>query len=113
MEAFLDKFSLSFARFDPRGLSDHSPAMVNLGVEAVRISKSFQIFRHVINHLCFQTVVSEAWNEDVVGNPWYVVTTKLKRVKEALKRLNHEGENLHEAVFSARNNLLCFQEALP
>ncbi|XP_074364627.1 uncharacterized protein LOC141705634 [Apium graveolens] len=84
------------------------------GSEALeRIHKPFQVFQHVINSPDFSAIVSDAWNFAVEGDPWYVVSTKLKRVKIALKGLNREKGNLHTLVDEARTNLKNFQNALP
>lgn len=58
-------------------------------------------------------VVKEAWREEVIGDPWYVLTIKLKKVKESMRRLNTSKSNLHFAVEDDRNALLDFQLAMP
>lgn len=56
----------------------------------------------------FLEEVSTAWNFDADGSHWFVLTSKLKRVKEAVKKLNTETGNLHAVVVSARTALLEF-----
>ena len=105
-------FSMSTAQFPPRGLSDHCPAITYLGVSNPKVFKPFQIFQHVIQHQDFYSTVEEAWNIDIHGDPWYILSMKIKRVKAALKRLNKSCGNLHEAVIQARHALTSFQEGM-
>ena len=109
---WVDAFPLSTAQFLPRGLSDHSPALLHLGLHSERIFKPFQVFQHILEHRDFIKAVESAWADDVTGDPWFILTTKLKKVKLALKTLNNSCGNLHEAVISARRSLDVFQENL-
>lgn len=111
-DKWLEVFDLSTASFLPRGLSDHSPAAVHLGVNQDRVYKPFQIFNHLIEHDQFLNVVAAAWEIEVTGNPWFILTTKLKNVKSALKSLNRVVGNLHQEVIKARDDLLNFQRSL-
>ena len=106
-------FPFSGAHFLPRGLSDHSPAMITLGVQTDKLHKPFQIFQHMIDHKDFLCTVNEAWNVTIRGDPWYILSSKIKRVKAALKRLNKFVGNVHEDVITARTTLLNFQTNLP
>lgn len=107
-----DVFSLSRAQFFPRGLSDHNPAVTFLGVDIPKLFKPFQVYQHIIQHADFLPAVANAWNSPVRGDPWFILSSKLKRVKHALKQLNLSNGNLHEAVNAARNALLLFQDNL-
>lgn len=55
----------------------------------------------------------EAWTVIIIGDPWFIVTFKLKRVKYAMRKLNHECGNVHKVVITARNDLLLFQDSMP
>lgn len=112
-DSWLALFSLSIASFLPKGLSDHCPATVSIGSTPERIFKPFQIFQHIIDDDLFLPTVREAWQTQVLGNPWFILTTKLKRVKMALKTLNVRRGNLTGLVASARSALNSFQESLP
>lgn len=112
-DSWLASFDLSLAHFLPRGLSDHNHAGVSLGIARDFIHKPFQLFRHVMDCDSFLDVVNQAWNSPVTGSPWYILSTKLKSVKSALKVLNSEGGNLHCKVAQARTDLLNFQASLP
>ncbi|XP_074355861.1 uncharacterized protein LOC141695520 [Apium graveolens] len=88
---WLSDFPLSYANFLPRGVSDHCPAA----------------------HPQFIPIVSEAWNCSIEGDPWWVLTNKLKRVEFALIRLNKDMGNVCTASRPAHNALLDFQNSLP
>ncbi|XP_017228656.1 uncharacterized protein LOC108203954 [Daucus carota subsp. sativus] len=104
---------MSTTIFSPRGLSDHSPALTSLGIATKKLIKPFQVFQHVLEHKDFLSTVQNAWNVDVHGDPWFVLTSKIRRVKLALKNLNSSCGDLHAAVIQARASLSHFQENLP
>lgn len=112
-ESWLHQFDLSIAEFLPHGLSDHNPAVVRMGVAINRIKKPFQLFAHLLENDNFIPCVQHAWATQVSGDPWFQLTTKLQRVKSALKALNRNMGNLHSLVESARSDLLNFQNLLP
>ena len=112
-EEWLHCYPLSHCIFMTRGLSDHCPVRINLEMHSERIKKPFQIFDHMIKHPEFLSTVSSAWSTNILGDPWFVLTTKLKRVKASLKILNHQRGNLHTAVTLARMNLSDFQNNMP
>ena len=103
---WLTSLSSSFGITLPCGLSDHSPIGINLGLRTEKIYKPFQFFNHLIQHKEFLTEVYSAGNFNVIGNPWFVLTTKIKRVKEAMRKLNSRSGNVHSNVFNARNALI-------
>lgn len=110
---WITAFPSSSAQFLRRGLSDHCPALVYLGLSAPRLPKPFQVFQHIIEHTRFLSSVEEAWGATIHGDPWYILSSKLKRVKLALKQLNNSCGNLHDAVIVARKALTDFQDELP
>ena len=112
-EFWMHQFPLSHCCFLPRGLSDHCPSLTTLGFNVGTVRKPFQVFHHIIEHSQFLSCVTAAWDLEVIGDPWYVLTTKLKKVKDRLKLLNKEHGNLHDAVNSARAELNSFQQLLP
>ncbi|XP_074360335.1 uncharacterized protein LOC141700489 [Apium graveolens] len=110
---WLSYYSMSLAHFRPRGLSDHNPAFIDMGVSYSAPKKPFQLFLHFLEHPGFLELVKEAWSSNIVGDPWFRVTSKLKLVKAAVKDLNRNVGNLHELVIEARVKLLRFQASLP
>lgn len=105
-------FPQSQADILPRGLSDHCPVSVCLGYPIERIFRPFQCFNFLTEHPDFLYEVALAWNSHVSGNPWFVLTSKLKVVKAALKRLNRSSGNVHSNLVDARNALLSFQAGM-
>lgn len=57
-------------------------------------------------------VISEAWDQHVSGNPWYVLTIKMKKAKSALIKLNQNLDRLGYEVLLVKNDLLQFQSSL-
>lgn len=112
-DTWLDLFPMSHASFLPRGISDHSPAAIHLGILHDKMLKPFQLYAHLLLEPSFLSEVKEAWDTDIVGDPWFVLTSKMKRVKAAMIKLNNSKGNLHSAVDTARNNLNQFQASLP
>lgn len=110
---WLHNFSLSFARVLSRGLSDHNPIAVSLGFVQERVFKPFQFFQHLTLSPSFLPEVASAWQEEIIGTPWFILTMKLKKVKNAMRRLNTATGNLHSASSLARNLLLDFQNRMP
>lgn len=90
-EAWLTDYRMSRAHFPPRGISDHCPAFVYLGIESEKVYKPFQIFKHIVCHSRFFSVVEEAWKDAILGDLWFILTSKLKRTKVALKKTELEG----------------------
>lgn len=108
-EYWLQKFDLSLACFLPRGLSDHCPSTLHLGIPQERTYKPFQFFHHLLADVDFLPMVHHVWQKNISGNPWFVLTTKLKEVKFAIKDLNARRGSVHNAVSLAKTNLLTFQ----
>lgn len=76
---WLGCFALSYAHFLLRLLSDHAPTSVCLGIDWKRVSKPFQFFHHLLYHPEFLQVVQDAWSTPVFGDPWFVLSSKLKK----------------------------------
>ncbi|XP_028082602.1 uncharacterized protein LOC114283922 [Camellia sinensis] len=87
-EAWLDTFPASFATFLPSGISDHSPAVVNVSDKKSSFKKPFKYFDFWADHKDFNSVVSRVWNQCIYGVPMYRVCQKLKYLKPELKALN-------------------------
>lgn len=111
--AWHNSFPLSLPNFLPRGVSDYNPAAVSLGCPDHFRPKQFQFFHFMLDHPDFITTVQKAWEEHISGDPWYVVTSKLKKVKAALKLLNSRFGNIHATVDKSRAALYNFQSSLP
>lgn len=110
---WLSRFADSQASVLPRGISDHCPVAISMGWTRTRIKKPFAFYNHLIQFPEFLPAVREAWNSEIMGDPWFVLIAKLKKVKEAMRYLNSEKGNLHTAVVNARDSLFAFQASMP
>lgn len=102
---WFSSFPQALVTFAPRGLSDHSPVILNTGVTSVQSRKYFQFFNHLLLLEGFTDCVQTAWSSPVHGNPFFVFKEKLKRTKRALISLNQSHGNLSSAVKLAKANL--------
>ncbi|KAK1402442.1 hypothetical protein POM88_002047 [Heracleum sosnowskyi] len=109
----LNTFPMSYAFYMPRLLSDHSPGTVTLGVDWLKIGKPFQFYHHLVQHPDFLSIVRDTWSVVVYGDPWYILSTKLKHLKKELKKLNVSNGNLKAKVEEAGQNLVNFQSSMP
>ena len=106
---WLVKFDLSSASFLNKGLSDHCPAATDLGVARTFRPKPFKCFNFLCEHPLFLETVSRCWNSEIRGDPWFILTSKLKSVKTGLKDLNRRVGNIHSRVEHSRAALTSFQ----
>lgn len=53
-----------------------------------------------------------AWLDTVEGNHWYILTTKLKKVKKELIALNQQLGRVENRVLLAKNALMLFQNSI-
>ncbi|KAL8155889.1 hypothetical protein AgCh_001078 [Apium graveolens] len=109
---WLVNFTMSKAMVLPRGLSDHCPITISITQESSHIRKPFHFFLHLLDSLDFLIIIKEAWEEEIFGDPWFILNTKLMKSKVGLKRLNNYRGNLHTAVEVTRNALFDFQLAM-
>ena len=110
---WLSSFSFAEAAFLPSGSSDHSPVVVNLGVELYRRRVTFRFFNFWAAHPEFESIVVGIWNTPMDGSRLYQVCTKLKLLKEWLKTFNGAHfKNLPNQSTLARQRLLDIQRQL-
>lgn len=102
---------MSQASFPSRGLSDHSPTGISLGLPRLHLKKPFQIFSHVMEHPDFLSIVAAEWFGDFI-DPWYSLTMKMKKVKAALVSLNNSIGHPPSRVAETRLALLNFQHSM-
>ena len=107
---WLSCFPEAEACFAEPGVSDHSPVLVNLGMQNNIRRPPFRFFSYWADHPQFEALVSEAWNSHQVGSFQYCISRKLKYLKAGLKILNNtEFANLSEKTSEARNVLMQIQ----
>ncbi|XP_057247401.1 uncharacterized protein LOC130589824 [Beta vulgaris subsp. vulgaris] len=91
-------FSSAEVCFQNKGEYDHSPALINVYPKEDSGEKPFRYYRMWKVAPQFTSMVSLAWNQDIHGTKIYVIMTKFKLVKVALKELNKQGfSEIHSA----------------
>lgn len=109
---WFNNFSSSEVQYLPNGLSDHFPILLCLNRHIPKLCKPFQFFNFMMDISGYQQAVSEAWDFPIHGNPLYVFSEKLKRVKHALIALNKNHGNLSSNILDARRSLHAVQYAI-
>ncbi|XP_074290877.1 uncharacterized protein LOC141617593 [Silene latifolia] len=89
-DSWLDSFPDSCATFLPEGLFDHCPCLINLYVVVDRKKAPFKYFNMWSMAEGFKDVVINSWGMETKGNPMYQLISKLKGVKQGLRKLNTE-----------------------
>lgn len=64
-----------------KNTSDHYPLLYDLQVSSAHFSSSFKFMKMWTLDKGCKDVISDCWNERVIGSPMHVLSTKLKMVK--------------------------------
>ena len=101
------------AYFHSAGISDHSLGILFLGEKRANVKTPFRFFDYWADHDNFLPSVAAAWNKAVSGTPMFVLASKLKETKVALKRFNKiHFSSLSSRVSMARDQLVSSQTLL-
>ncbi|CAI9095384.1 OLC1v1031323C1 [Oldenlandia corymbosa var. corymbosa] len=101
------------APYDPAGISDHSPILVQLDSGKVRKPVPFKFFNMWCLDEDFLRIVEKGWKQEGQGAKMYQVVRKLKRLKTDLKQLNRtKFADIQLKVDQLRERLLQLQEKL-
>ncbi|WJX18847.1 hypothetical protein P8452_08606 [Trifolium repens] len=93
--------------------SDHYPLLFELQTSNVTFASQFKFMRMWTLHPGCKQVVQDCWNSNIIGCPMFVLSRKLKLLKENLKTWNKNCfGNVHEFVTSAEQNLHLIQEQI-
>lgn len=95
-----------------RGLSDHAPLILHTGIALPRLRKPFQFFNYMLNLDGFTDLIASTWQNQVSGNPLFILAEKLRHVKKALVTLNINQGNLTPNVQKIRQDLHAIQQAI-
>ncbi|KAJ9536675.1 LOW QUALITY PROTEIN: hypothetical protein OSB04_un000148 [Centaurea solstitialis] len=108
---FTGRFDDARARFHPRGISDHSPGVLTFkgGKRSRRFGFKFENF--LVDHPLFIHTVQQAWDVHVEGTFMYRITTRLKSLKEPLRKLRRSYGNLTQKVADLKVELDVIQLA--
>lgn len=89
-----------------RHKSDHFPILLDSKTTSTQTATPFRFMKMWLLHEDCKRIVSETWNSIVVGNPMFVLSNKLKALKDKLKDWNHNiFGNVHVLVKEADNKL--------
>ncbi|KAL6505387.1 hypothetical protein OROGR_025204 [Orobanche gracilis] len=108
-----------FAQFDnvvahvPNpGCSDHSPLLLNCGMNRRQLQKRFRVLNVTADHPSFDEIIRQSWSTDIEGTKMYRVWMKLKKVRENLRGLTRYFSFAEHQVISLRNEVEVKQSAL-
>jgi hypothetical protein len=68
--------------------SDHFPLLFEFQTQTAQFSSSFKFMKMWISHPDCINVVKQCWNNQISGCPMFILSQKLKMLKEALKTWN-------------------------
>ncbi|KAJ9566861.1 LOW QUALITY PROTEIN: hypothetical protein OSB04_002827 [Centaurea solstitialis] len=108
---FTDMFRDCAVRFLPRGLSDHSPALLHFSGGQRRCVASFRFDNFLTNDLSFLNIVKAGWQVQVEGTFMFRVLHKLKQLKKPLRKLRSSYHNLSKRTASLKLELDVIQLA--
>ncbi|KAK9723629.1 hypothetical protein RND81_05G013800, partial [Saponaria officinalis] len=101
------------AVFLPPGISDHSPALLNLESMVGRKRGSFKFLNGWLQDPRVHTVIQEAWEDTVKGTKMFQLVSKLKGVKRQLQDFHRSHfSNISHMVILAREALALVQSEL-
>ncbi|XP_026383439.1 uncharacterized protein LOC113278933 [Papaver somniferum] len=108
---WLHHFESSKADFLTQGISDHSPAIASIFKKLLHGPPPFRFYNFVTEDPDFMEIVREAWQHKVVGNPMFVLVSKMKRVKHILIKWKKEKfQHLSVKTLEAKKEMQCAQE---
>jgi hypothetical protein len=86
--------------------SDHYPLLLDVQVNNIPFASQFKFMRMWVSHPNCSTIVRDSCSSNVIGCPMFILTKKLKSLKEKLKIWNKDCfGNVHEAVQLAEQNI--------
>lgn len=93
--------------------SDHFPLLLDFKNTPTTFTSQFRFMKMWSHHSDCQKLIEDTWNIQVLGSPMFVLSHKLKTLKERLKIWNRETfGNVHVMVKDAENNLKDLQECI-
>ncbi|GAU31405.1 hypothetical protein TSUD_370540 [Trifolium subterraneum] len=105
-QAWLDLCSVSSVSTLIKQKSDHFPLLLEAQVTSVQIVSQFKFMKMWSLHPDCQRIVKESWQNNVLGCPMFILTKKLKLLKEKLKSWNKECfGNVHNLVTDSEQKL--------
>jgi hypothetical protein len=84
-EYWMSLFGRTIVEFLPKGISNHSPALIFVGIMQSFGPKPFKFLNYWLDHEGFLNWVDNGWSIQVEGYPMYRLYVKLKAVKSCAK----------------------------
>jgi hypothetical protein len=111
--SLIDLCSSIFVSTLTKHKSDHYPILLDLQLSNVIFASQFKFMKMWTLHSDCKQLVQDCWNTSVIGCPMFILTKKLKLLKEKLKIWNKECfGNVHDYVVSAEQNLQSIQSQI-
>jgi hypothetical protein len=86
--------------------SDHYPILLDMQLSNATFASQFKFMKMWSLHPDCQKLIHDCWNTTVTGGPMFILSRKLKLLKEKLKLWNKDCfGNVHTAVNTADQNL--------
>ncbi|PNX71458.1 ribonuclease H, partial [Trifolium pratense] len=93
--------------------SDHFPLLLEARLTSSSFVSHFKFMKMWTLHPDCKNIVAECWNTVVVGCPMFILSKKLKILKDKLKNWNRECfGNVHTLVISAEQKLQNIQDQI-
>ncbi|XP_062114526.1 uncharacterized protein LOC133825625 [Humulus lupulus] len=89
---WLDKFPTTEVTFLPKGVFDHTPAILSIYPNFHDTKKPLRYFNYWSSLKNFSGIVQNGWQENLEGLPMYKLVSKLELLKRGLKSLNQQGD---------------------
>ncbi|XP_021860322.1 uncharacterized protein [Spinacia oleracea] len=95
------------------GLSDHSPILITCLAEEKGGGRPFKFLNYLANHVEFMPAVECCWKQDCKGTAIFSVWSRLKLIKNKLKKIDHRDfQGIHDRIEQARQQLEVVQAQL-
>ncbi|GAU46447.1 hypothetical protein TSUD_402140 [Trifolium subterraneum] len=96
-----------------RNKSDHYPLLLDFANSEQRFVSQFKFLKMWSLHGDCKDLINASWNVPLYGSPMFILTKKLKRLKEALKVWNKNSfGNVHDHVKQAETRLQIIQDKM-
>lgn len=96
-----------------KGGFDHSPGLLTVYPRVAGGRKPFRYFTMWKIAPSFNAIIQATWREQIIGSKMYVLVSKLKKVKLALKELNKTGfTDIQAAEVKAHQAMMEAQKAM-
>ncbi|XP_019432538.1 PREDICTED: uncharacterized protein LOC109339538 [Lupinus angustifolius] len=97
----------------PRISSDHHPLLLCSSSSMTKRNSPFRFLKMWMKHPDCSRVTEEAWKDEIVGCPMFIVAEKLKRLKVKLKIWNwNTFGNIHQRVREALSQVENIQSCI-